>query len=566
MAVYNTFSCGEIIEGTYRGVHYKYQCEEDSRMGSSCNYGVGTDLLTGEKVFLKKYNNPTILVDWFDDFVAYQEELKKRIDNCPAIQNCVYKLKNFFVDEKNWYCQAVEFIDGAKDLEKYLEEPETTWDQRKTFAKIFMHAMKVFHTECRIVHADLKPANLLLIPQGAGSRVKIIDLDRPIFTDFRDIPWEEEDGHIGSPGYFSPEHLRRQRPTEKSDIFTCGIILHELLVKSGHPFGHESDLTIYENSYDPNRVPELWGSFGSNELDLRIARLLNRCLDPNPDNRPTAKELHEGLIARPSVSDTPVRSHPGPICSSPKVKRRPGMADIVFLIDATGSMKPCIDALRNEITNFLHLLEKGEDGILPVENWRARVVGYRDYEYDSRPELEQWYGGWLVDNPFTNNPRELIKQLKNLGAYGGGDDPNESMQDALLMTINAGVLDSIDAPVSPEDNKKWRPGGVGHVIILITDAGFKPFTHPAYQGYTFLDVYNAIKQHHIALYGIIPESSQYDETYGRIPKASFSTCGLGGVDGMNDVLKEHSKFVEILDRLRAGISISSEEMIAMPDR
>ena len=561
---YNTFERGKIIEGTYRGVHYRYQCDEESRMGSSCNYGVGTDMLTGEKVFLKKYNNPTTLVDWFDDFVAYQEELKKRIDNCPSIQDCVYKLKNFFVDEKDWYWQAVEFIDGAKDLDKYLQEPGTTWEQRKTFAKIFMHAMKVFHVKCKIVHADLKPANLLLIPQGDGYRVKLIDLDRPIFTDFRDIPWEEDDGHIGSPGYFSPEHLRGQRPTEKSDIFTCGIILHELLAKCGHPFDRQSDLAIYESSYDPNRVPELWGSFGSRELDERIARLLNRCLDPNPNNRPTAEELHAGLIARPSISDTIVWSDPGTISSRPMVARRPGMADIVFLIDTTGSMQPCINALKDEITNFLHLLEKGEDGILPVENWRARVVGYRDYEFDNHPECA-WYGGWLVDNPFTSEPKEIVKQLKALRAIGGGQDPKESLQDALMLTINAGVLDSLDVPVNTTDNKKWRPGGVGHVIILITDAGFNEFSYPLYRGFTFRDVLNSIKQQRIAMYGIIPESEQYDSTYGRVPKASFSTCG-SGADGMRAVLQERSKFIEILDRLRAGISISSEEMLAMPDR
>ena len=53
--------------------------------------------------------------------------------------------------------------------------------------------------------------------------------------------------------------------------------------------------------------------------------------------------------------------------------------DIVFLIDATGSMTDCIDAIRTSIGLFFDTLDSDWS---PIKDWRARVVGYRDANCD----------------------------------------------------------------------------------------------------------------------------------------------------------------------------------------
>lgn len=58
-----------------------------------------------------------------------------------------------------------------------------------------------------------------------------------------------------------------------------------------------------------------------------------------------------------------------------------GVADLVFMVDVSGSMATCIDALRKNIEAFIDSLSRGDgNNVAPVRDWRAKVVGYRDIE------------------------------------------------------------------------------------------------------------------------------------------------------------------------------------------
>src|SRR5262245_56764454 len=110
-----------------------------------------------------------------------------------------------------------------------------------------------------------------------------------------------------------------------------------------------------------------------------------------------------------------------------------GVADIVFLLDATGSMAPCIDALKKNIETFVEpLTAKGANNTNPVKDWRARVIGYRDFE-DSEAEP-------FVDNPFVRDAEALKAQLTGLDAAGGGDEA-ESLLDALYKIASIAQTD-----------------------------------------------------------------------------------------------------------------------------
>jgi serine/threonine protein kinase len=202
----------------------------------------------GEKVFFKQYKSPSVTVDWYSPYVAYQQELKRRVEGSTARAYCYRFIEFFESNDSGQRCfyQVFEFVDKGKDLRKYLEElagkpPAATWPQRLTFAKLFMAGMKALH-EARIIHCDLKPDNLYLIPDAtikAGYQLKIVDMDFSVLSDRR-APWHGEQGYVGTPGYQSPEHLAGQIPVPASDVFTCGLILYELLAQ-GHPYPMEDD-------------------------------------------------------------------------------------------------------------------------------------------------------------------------------------------------------------------------------------------------------------------------------------------------------------------------------------
>ncbi|MBR6372834.1 MAG: protein kinase, partial [Victivallales bacterium] len=320
------WSPGKVIHG--------YTMLEEGHEGSNSVWGKAKSP-TGQTVFFKKYTSPSsVFDDWYRGYVEYQKELKRRIDQISTIDakgrntGPTYRFIEFFEqmgpdgvpeDQKSQdYYQVLEYIDGAKDLAAYLESSDTTWNDRKTFASVFMFAMKSLHDEhVKIIHTDLKPKNLLLIPtqRGDGSKtyqIKIIDLDVSILAD-KQAPWHETGEYIGSPGYYSPEHLRGQVPTEKSDVFTCGLILYEILTSEGHPYNHVSDLETYEAYGAP--VPHLLGTYGTPEKDEEVAKMLRRMLDPDPARRPRALEVHRVLIGgggrvlrpvqRPAPTPTP---------------------------------------------------------------------------------------------------------------------------------------------------------------------------------------------------------------------------------------------------------------------
>ena len=161
-------------------------------------------------------------------------------------------------------------------------------------------------------------------------------------------------------------------------------------------------------------------------------------------------------VAAPDVSGPPPSARP-------KTK---GVADIVFLIDVSGSMKPCIDALRTNIEAFIDSLSKGEgNSAPPVSDWRGKVVGYRDVEAAQSEGLP-----WIVDHPFVRDATALKAQLSELGAEGGGDEP-ESLLDALFKTAS---MEASPKGSQSEDPGKWRyRSDAARVVVIFTDAPFK---------------------------------------------------------------------------------------------
>uniref|UniRef100_A0A8C7KNG6 calcium/calmodulin-dependent protein kinase n=1 Tax=Oncorhynchus kisutch TaxID=8019 RepID=A0A8C7KNG6_ONCKI len=148
-----------------------------------------------------------------------------------------------------------------------------------------------------VVHRDLKPENLLLASKCKNAAVKLADFGLAIEVQGDQQAWF---GFAGTPGYLSPEVLRKEAYGKPVDIWACGVILYILLV--GYPpFWDEDQHKLYQQikagAYDfPS--PE-WDS-----VTPEAKNLINQMLTINPAKRITAQEAlkHPWVSQRSTVA------------------------------------------------------------------------------------------------------------------------------------------------------------------------------------------------------------------------------------------------------------------------
>lgn len=268
--------------------------------------------MKGAKVFLKQYKSPSIAVKWYKQYLRYESDKRDRLCSTRAGQFCV-KVVDFFEADlpPKCYFQAFEFVEGGTDLQTIVDRAASapasiTWDQRLIFARVMMAGVRELH-EAKIVHGDLKPANLQMIADSeieAGYQLKLIDMDASVLVD-KPPPWTGYEGDVGSPNYFSPEHLSGKPLQPGSDVFTCGLILYQLLT-GRHPCWAD-DHDAYVSAINEYRVglPNLLGPVGGSETTARLRETLRNCLNPNLAKRPAASSLHDALKARTGSGRTP---------------------------------------------------------------------------------------------------------------------------------------------------------------------------------------------------------------------------------------------------------------------
>ncbi len=230
------------------------------------------------------------------------------------------------------------------------------------------------------------------------------------------------------------------------------------------------------------------------------------------------------------------------------LEKTKGIADIVFLVDITGSMQPCIDALRSNIVTFVNAIAQPDaNGGSPVKDWRIKVVGYRDAISDGSQ--------WLVDFPFSTNVEEVIGELASLEAKGGNDEP-ESLLDALYLLATMAATER-----GEEDPSMWRHRHeAARIVIFFTDATYHPtISVKEGKGGTVVDVIREIQASRIILAGFTPEHDCY-YTLGEADKSMVEFVGplSEAPAAMAEFTSDQNNFREVLLALAKTVSQSAD--------
>jgi serine/threonine protein kinase len=164
-----------------------------------------------------------------------------------------------------------------------------------------------------IIHRDLKPPNLMLVEGWRpGKKVlKLLDFGLAKIREGEDDIRTMTGSFIGTPLYSSPEQISLDKVDARSDIYSVGLILYELL--TGHrPFSGSITSIIYKHTMSP--PPRFAEVNPAVKVPKGVEQVVMKCLAKNPDDRPQAPRdlahmFHEALSHYEPI-DAPEKSYP----------------------------------------------------------------------------------------------------------------------------------------------------------------------------------------------------------------------------------------------------------------
>ncbi len=224
---------------------------------------------------------PPEVVDDEEKFSRFEREAKLLASlNHPNIAT-IYGLEE--VEGRRYL--ILEYIDGESLIE-YLNRNRQSWRKCVEAAASIADALAAAHAR-GVVHRDIKPDNILFTRDGVA---KVLDfgLALSVSTEKQDEPdditirLDTKPGAImGTPGYMSPEQVRGKPADTRSDIFSFGCLLHEMLTGRA-TFARDTVAdSMAATLRDEPEAPTVCGANTPPELDP----VLMRCLEKRPDDR-----------------------------------------------------------------------------------------------------------------------------------------------------------------------------------------------------------------------------------------------------------------------------------------
>ncbi|HMA06873.1 MAG TPA: serine/threonine-protein kinase, partial [Ramlibacter sp.] len=211
---------------------------------------------------------------------------------------------------------AMEFVDGRELRDCFERGERFSLPQIGRMMGEILDALDHAHAQ-GVVHRDIKPANLILLADG---RVKVADFG---IARLGASELTQTGAVLGTPSYMSPEQFTSQPVDGRSDLFSCGVVLYQLLTGE-KPFTGESTTTIMYKVLREEPVPP-------SELNLALVpeldAVLKKALAKSPaqrfqSGREFANALQQAISAEPVAAAAPVAA---PASATTTAVRRPAV-------------------------------------------------------------------------------------------------------------------------------------------------------------------------------------------------------------------------------------------------
>jgi len=184
---------------------------------------------------------------------------------------------------------VMEFVKGRL-LRELIHDGEIELSRSVKFVNGILTALEVSH-RAGVVHRDIKPANVMI---GDGDSIKVMDFGIARAVSDNSATQAATAGIIGTAQYFSPEQARGDAVDGRTDLYSTGVILYELLA-GRPPFQGESAVSVaYQHVSEVAELPSKYNPQISAELDAVVMRAMAKDRDQRFQN---AEEFREHLNA-----------------------------------------------------------------------------------------------------------------------------------------------------------------------------------------------------------------------------------------------------------------------------
>ncbi|MBQ6000306.1 MAG: Stk1 family PASTA domain-containing Ser/Thr kinase [Clostridia bacterium] len=261
-------------------VNNRYRIQSVIGMGGMAVVYRATDVQTGTTVAVKVLKQ---------EFLA-DEQFRVRFENesrAVSILNHKNIVKVYDVSlNDDLYYIVMEYLDGIT-LKQYIKQQgKLGWRESLYFLSQLLEALRHAHSK-GIVHRDIKPQNIMLLADGS---IKVTDFGIARFSSTNTNTMTDK--AIGSVHYISPEQVAAERIDQRSDIYSVGITLYEMLTGE-LPFDAENPVSValmqLQMSPPPPRTK-------NPDIPEGLEEIVLKCMEKEPGNRyPSVEALIEDV-------------------------------------------------------------------------------------------------------------------------------------------------------------------------------------------------------------------------------------------------------------------------------
>lgn len=256
----------------------KYKITGYLGKGGSCTVWKGVHLLTEQTVAIKILHNEMAV-----NKLAVRRFQREAKAACKIKHPNVVRAMDFGITEYSEVYLVMEYVEGWT-LRKIIAA-ESPLSYPRIFALLLQicGALEAAH-RCGIIHRDLKPENIMVTPSVEGEHVCVLDfgIAKMFEHEGEETPLTAADSILGTPNYMSPEQARGVELDYRSDIYSLGIVVYEM-VCGVTPFPKDQpQLTLIRHIRTP--PPPL--TVHRSGVAPALEALVMSCLQKEPSNRP----------------------------------------------------------------------------------------------------------------------------------------------------------------------------------------------------------------------------------------------------------------------------------------